>query len=481
MQKLEYKLVFYNILASTLTLSIMNLFDFRDVYVLMLIYSINSAAVFGLLIYYELKYFKGLNINLVLLVGYSLRLVIPELEKSINALNGIDSFNIISDNLTTDFLFPTIVWMNIYYMLFYGCVLRFSPKVFIEDKIRFIFDRFNIPLISVPLFVIGIAYNILISYIPAGLIPSFITSIVGNFCSLAIVAQLFNTLFNYSKRNYFLFIAFIVVAVFQAIFFGFYKGAIMQDVLFYMVFYFLNKKYNGQALITPKFAFICVVFFAFLFLFVYPFMQTKRVVSGWGPESGYIAIYDYSNIEIAKDVLRGDVKFENTESGSRFDAVDANAFFYKESCRKNWHTNELLISNLELLVPRFLNPKKHNAEAGLMVTSYIFNGNFSQKDTALSSNYVGQFASAYLISGPILAILMALLNGWFISKYFSFLVKHSRNLITMVFLISFMLEALLAFEEIHDAGALRAGLYSVQMIGISVLDKFGIFSFKNVK
>ena len=358
--------------------------------------------------------------------------------------------------------------------------LCFSPSVYIEDKIRFIFTRFRIPLIAIP-FIIGILYNVVISFVPAGLIPSFITGLVSNFCSLAIVAQLFNTLFNYSKGNYILFTTFIVIAVLQGMFFGFYKGAIMQDVLFYLVFYFLYKKYNHQKLITPRFAVLCAGFFAFLFLFVYPFMQTKRVVSGWGPESGYIAVYDYSNMEIIRDVFQGNIKYENEESGSRFDAVDANAFFYKECCKKGLRTTRLAKSNIELLVPRFLNPNKHNAEAGLMVTSYIFNGNFDQKDTALSSNYVGQFASAYLIGGAFFAILMAFLNGWFISKYFSFLVKHSRNLIAMVFLISFMLEALLAFEDIHDAGALRAGLYIVQMIGITVLDKFGILSFKKVK
>ena len=157
---------------------------------------------------------------------------------------------------------------------------------------------------------------------------------------------------------------------------------------------------------------------------------------------------------------------------------DANAFFYKECCERGLRSTKLLVSNVELLVPRFINPNKHNAEAGLMVTSYVFFGNFDQQDKALSSNFVGQFASAYLVGGTFFAIIMAFFYGWFLSRYYTFLVKHSRNILAIVFLISFMLDALLAFEEIHDTGALRAGLYTVQMIGIVILDKFGIFQLK---
>ena len=475
---LKIRLVITNLFISSLLLCLINLFDLREQFVLMFAYSIFIAIIFGGLLFLEVKFFRGLNINMLLLVGYCLRLVIPSIEKSLNAINGIGSYNLAIENVTTDYMFPTVVWMSIYYMIFYACVLRFASNTYIEDSIKVFFVRFNITFWAIPIFIIGVAYNILLSFVPAGLVPSYVTMLLGNFARLAIAAQLFNTLFNYSKTNYAVFVTFILVAILQCMFFGFYKGDIMVNFLFYLGYYFLRRKYQGKAVITPKFIILCTFLFAFVFLFVYPFMQTKRVVSGWGPDSGYVAIYKYSNIEIIKDVIHGNIKYENDESGSRFDAVDANAFFYKECCQKGLRTSILAKSNIELLVPRFLKPNKHNAESGLMVTAYVLEGGFEQKELALSQNYVGQFASAYLIGGPLFVILLAFLNGWFISKYYRFLVKHSRNIIALIFMISFWLEAFYAFEEVTDAGALRTGLYLVTMIGIYLLDRVGLFRIK---
>lgn len=476
---IKYRLIIYNLFVSIFVLMIITSFDLRESFSFMLVYAINSSIVFASLLYLEIKYFNGLNFNILLLVGYCTRLVIPAVTKAIDAINGIGSYNLISENVTTDYMFPTAVWMNIYYMLFYFCVLRFSKGLYLEEALKNLFSKFRVSLFIIPVFAIGIAYNILISYVPAGIIPGIINTVFGRFVNLSLMMALFDTLFAYKRSKYIQFILMIVIAIIQASFWGFYKGGIMNCFLFFLLYYFLDRKYNNKRVVTPPFIMLCISMFLFLYLIVYPFMQTKRVVSGWGPETGYVAIYDYSNLEILGDVLTGKAKFENTDSGSRFDAIDANAFFYKESCKKNWHTTVLLKSNLELLVPRFINPNKHNAEAGLMVSGYVLQGSFGYKDTIGTSNYVGQFASAYLIGGPLLVILFALFNGWFYTIYYNFLIRHYYNIIALMLTISFLFSSLQAFEEIHDGGVLNAGVNTAMMIVVYFVSKIKILNFKH--
>ncbi len=480
MQKqIKYKLIGYNLLVSIFMLIAINMLELREVFEIMFLYSLNSAIVFATLIYYEIKFFKGLNFNLLLLVAYCFRLVIPAITKSIDAINGIETYNLISVNVTTDYIFPTVVWMNIYYMIFYWCVLKFSKNFFIESSLKSLFSRFNAVYFAIPLFILGIAYNIIVSFVPAGVIPGIINTIFSNFVRLSLLMMLFDALFSQSHIKTKVFVVMIIIAMIQSAFWGFYKGAIMSNFVFYMLYYVLNRAYKKKRIVTPYLVFLGVSFFAIVYLIVYPFMQTKRVVSGWGPETGYVAIHDYSNLEILNDVFSGKAKFENTESGNRLDAIDANTFFYKDCCRYGWRSTELLVSNLELLVPRVLNPNKHNAEAGLMVSGYVFNGSFDYKDTAITNNYVGQFASAYLIGGPLCVIILAFFNGWFWTFYYNFLVKHNYNIIALILLMPFLFNALQGFEEIHDGGALNAGLNAAMMVLITLCTKVGLFNLRH--
>jgi hypothetical protein len=202
-------------------------------------------------------------------------------------------------------------------------------------------------------------------------------------------------------------------------------------------------------------------------------MTTKRVVADWDSSTG-LASQSYSNLEILKDVISGRSLSERGDNttASRLDAIAPNAFFYKECCTRGLRTTKILRSNVELLVPRFINPHKHGSEAGLMVYAYATTGSFDNYDIASSNNYIGQFASAYLIGGGILVIILALFNGWFIMYYYNFLLKHLNNILAILLLIPLVLSAILAFEEIHDGGALRTGYNLVMMIGISLMTKF---------
>lgn len=481
MKKDKYKILYSNIFFSVIFLLVITIFDLNESYFLMLLYSLSSLFFFGLLLYKEIKYFKGLNMKLLLLVGCFMRFILPSVTKAWGAMNGEVYSFLRPENEINDYMFPTVVWMNIYYSIFYWCFVRYESDSTIEDAIRPFFRLKYVTLIPIPIFILGIAYNILASFIPAGLIPSIFNTIFGQLATLGILVQLFNALYNPTRLNKRLFYIFVLVSLWETITFGFYKGAIMMNFVFYVLYYFLDCKYYNKRLVTPGLILAGVVLFLAIDLVIYPFMTTKRIAADWDPSTG-IASNNYSNVDILMEVLNGKSlteRGENTAAG-RLDAIDANAFFYKECKVRGLRTSKVAKNNIELLVPRFINPDKHNSEAGLMVNAYATTGSFDNYDMVRSNNYIGQFASAYLIGGGFLAILLAFLNGWFLMFYYNYLLKHLNNIVAIILMIPLILSALLAFEEIHDGGLLRMGYDSVMMLGLWILTTFlpGFLTFK---
>ena len=47
-----------------------------------------------------------------------------------------------------------------------------------------------------------------------------------------------------------------------------------------------------------------------------------------------------------------------------------------------------------------------------------------------------------------------------------------NNILVVLLFIPFLLSAMMAFEEIHDGGALRTGYSIVMMIGIAIMTRF---------
>lgn len=462
------RLIYYNLAISAIVLFAITVFDLKESYVLMLLYSLNSTIVFGLLLLEEINHFRGLNLNLLVIAGCFMRFVLPSISRAWGALNGETYSFLLPENKVTDYMFPTVVWMNIYYSIFLWCFFKFESKYTFEDIFAPFFIRFKTVRIAVPLFMVGFAYNIIISFVPSGVIPSVISGILGNMATLAVIMQLFAAVYKPTSLNRIIFVVFIVIEIFRTTFFGFYKGAIMMNFAYYLLYYFLSRKHEKKSVFTPKFIVGIVILFATIDLIIYPFMSTKRIVSGWDVTAGGIATQHYSNLDILADVFSGhskQEKFENT-AADRLDAVGPNAFFYKECVMRGLRTTELVRNNLELLVPRFINPDKHDSQAGFMVYAYATTGRFSYYGSAVSNNYIGQFASAYLIGGGIMVIILAFLNGWFIMFYYNFLLKHRNNILALLFLFPLIMGALMGFEEIHDGGALRTAYNSIMMIGI---------------
>lgn len=463
----KYYYIVYNIIFSFCFLGLIWLFNLKEEFGWMLIYSLNSAIVFALLFREEFVHYKGLPPNLLLLVGYVLRLVYPSLEMSIGALGG-ESYDFLYTNDVTDYMFPTSVWMNIYYMVFYYAFNIFAKGVTLDSFIKPYLDKYHFSSVVILLFIPGIIYEIAVSYIPDYLIPSLINTIFGGLTKLALLIQVFNTALKFTKQKHRILVLLVILEILRALFFGFYKSPIMMPFILYMLYVFLRQKNIGKPVISPQMIVLVVAFFAFIALFVFPFMQIKRVESGFSNAVGEtgIATQNYSNIQIIKDVLSGKTKEDTEElsTSGRFNAIPANAFFYKECCIRGLQSFELAQSNIELLVPKFLNPNKHGAVAGLMTYSYATTGSFNNYDTAVCSNYVGQFASAYLMGGGLLAILLAFLNGFLMIKYLDFLTKNITNIFALILLVGQLFATLECFEEIHDGGVLRAGLTIVYIL-----------------
>lgn len=464
----EIKLIIYNLFISFVSLSLIWAFDLKEEYGMMLLYSINSAIVFALLFREEVVNYKGLSPNLLLLIGYTLRLVYPSLEMSIGAINGERYDFLFYENNVTDYIFPTVVWMNIYYMAFYYAFIRFSKGITLDGYINPYLDKYHFMSIAILMFIPGLLYEIVTSFIPAFVIPSIVNTIFGGLTKLALLIQVFNAALRYTKLKHRVLIILVVSEMLRAMFFGFYKSPIMVPFIFYMLFVFLRCKSQGKSVITPKLMALVVAFFAFITFFVYPFMTIKRIESGFSVEVGAtgIATREYSNVDIIKDVLAGGGKYETEElsTSGRFNAIPANAFFYKESVTKGLRTFVLAKSNAELLVPRFINPKKHAAQAGLMTFAYAHTGSFMNYDVAVSNNYVGQFASGYLLGGGLLTIILAFLNGMLMIVFYNYLTKNITNFFALILIVGQLFSTLEGFEEIHDGGVLRAGLTLAYML-----------------
>lgn len=463
----KYPAIYYNICISILFLLLIWSLDLKEEYILMLLYSINSAVVFAILFREEIVHYKGLSPNLLLLVGYILRLVYPSIEMSIGALNGEIYDFLISSNNVTDYMFPTVVWMNIYYMLFYYAFNKFAKGITLDAFIKPYVDKYHFTTIAILIFIPGVLYEIVVSFIPVYFIPSMANTVFGNLTKLALLMQVFNAALSYSPRKHKVLVALVILEMTRAIFFGFYKSPIMMPFIFYMLYVFLHQKNQKKAVVTPRLIGLAALFFIFISFFIYPFMEIKRYESGFSNAIGEdgIATQQYSNIEIIKDVLSGKKK-EETESLSttgRFNAIPANAFFYKEAVTKGLKTALLAVNNAELLVPRFINPNKHGSEAGQMTFSYVTTGSFKNADSAVSSLFVGQFASAYIMGGGLLAVLLALFNGFLMITYLDYLSRNIHNPFALLLIVGQLFATLEGFEEIHDGGVLRAGLTLVYM------------------
>lgn len=462
------------IIISAIVLSIISIAPFLDNYTIFLCYSIVISILTLFIFKQKLANYKGLDFSFLFLCGYIIRVVIPGIVMPIQLLSG-ESFIFLNDrNIVDDALFSTAAWMNIYYMLFYCALRKVSKGYTIDNIILPYLNKYKISYISISLFIVGFSYKIFTHDIPAGLITSSVNELFGQFTTLALILQVFNASLKYTKVKQDILIILVVAEMLRAVFFDFYKSAIMMPFVLYLLYCFMASKHQGKKLLTIKNILSVVVFFSLISNVIYPFMTIKRVEAGFrATVGGGVATKSYSNIDILNRVISGDlIKEEKNSTFDRFNALPANAYFYKESVSKNWHTTEVLKNNIELLVPKFINPNKHGSQAGLMAYAYAQYGSLSFFKNSLSNNYIGQFASSYLIGGEIAVIIFALLNGIMFGAYYNYMMKNISNLFALYCLARIFLSALFSIEEIHDGGALRIGCMLVYMVIVALTNNF---------
>ena len=465
----------YNLITSFLLFLLIEGLNLQQNYSLMLMYSINIMVVFSLILYYELKNYDGINLNLLLLLAYFMRLYLPSISMSWDACMGIRLYY--DNNWISDFVFPTIIWMNIVYTTFYLILSKLTSKYTIDNYIIPFFYKYNILLLSVFLYIIGNIYNIVVSNIPDAelLIPSAFSQILSKLTILAILLQLLNTLYRYSKLNYNIFVGFVIFNILYSIFFGFFKGAILLPILIYSWYYFLSCKRDSKSIFNLKFIMIICFILFFTKSFVYPFMSAKRSIAGYNVGLGKSvgATKEYSNIEILSDVISGKIKQNDKHSAfDRLNSISTNAFFYKAVVKRGRYDHKILMNNLRMLIPRFLYPEKGINSAGLMAESYAKTGSFNNYKRSKSNIYVGQFAGSFLNGGYILVIIMSIINPIVISLLFKTLLKNITNIFAIIFLSNLLMATVFGFEEIHDGGIQRCISFTLIMIFVKISSYF---------
>lgn len=470
------KAILYNIITSLIFLGIVDSFLLADSKLLLTIYVISSTAVFVRLFYSEIKNFKGINLSMFVLAGYAMRLILPAITHTFDLWNGDKCY--FEQNDVSDIIFPTIIWMNIYSMLFYYFLKKYSSSAYIEPFIIQYIEKYNISKLCIFVFVIGTLYSIITSSLIVGVIPFMVATILGGLTSLAIMLQMLNTALRYEQRKYTLFVCFIIIEIARTLIFGFYKTPIMLALAFYVLYKFLDSKYNNTKLFSTGFISSCLFFVVFLSYVVYPFMTIKRIEASWDVTEGGIVNSSYSNFDILFDVLSGNNKYEHvkTSTSDRLDAVLPNAFYYQYTKQSGFYNREFLIDNLQGVVPRFLNPNKHETRAGRMATALSQTGDWRNFDIMFTNSYIGRFSSSYMIGGSIMVILLAILTSIFIAKYWSFLVSNLNNLIAMVLFAQLLLKSINAFEETHDGGISECIIFLTYMVLIFILQKLKLFN-----
>lgn len=438
-----------------------------------MIYGVFSIAVFTSLLLSELRY-KGLTLLMIFLVGSFMRLSIPTIQMSIEAIGG-EKFSYSYDY--TAYVFPCSVAMNIYYMLFILVTTYFAKDKFIAIK----FDAlFNIPFfntIVVLVFIIGS----LVRLIPDNI--TFMDSLRRMLLLLpraALLLLAFYCAYNKKKSSHILFKLLILYEIFYSTFFDFYKGRVVEPIILFLLYYYLKCRNDSIKVVNAKMITLLVSSFAFTFLFVFPFITTKRVEANWDPGTN-MTFSTYSNADIINKVFSGkSIKYEDSfedesSANDRQNAIPHNAIFYRAAVTEGF-SPLMLEYPFSFPIPRWLGGEgsQPSKNPGYMAAAYLYNGNFIVSDTAetYSSSYMGAFASSFFWGGWLAVLLMCLLNGWLIVRVLEFSLSHPKNLFAILLLLDILLGALNCYEEVLDGGFARARSYLFLLIPAFITSMF---------
>lgn len=461
-----------NLIISFIVLLFIKFGDLQECYEFMLVYSVWSIAVIVLLIASELR-FRGLNILLIFLLGVLLKNSLPSFGIAKDCMAGIKFSHYYE---YTDYLFPCTVAMSMYYSLFILAYSRFSKGEILNINLPTTLKKITPFPFFLLLYIVGFIVRLLPEHLQ--LVSATLYTMLSN---LSMMVPLLLALYcgqKYSKNLHRLLIVFIVIEVIYAIFFGFYKVKVVIPFANYLIYLYLHSRTYNKNLLTKKIIPFIVFLIVFILSFVYPFMNEKRIISQWDPATNTThATYD--NMKIISNVLSGESsKFysESTDSNEkngftdRMSALPANAYFYKMA-DKNGHNTIFLENAVLLKLPTvFFNKKTIEMNPGFMAYSYMINGTPDAKTLLwYSSNYLGNFAGAYMWGGWLAAFMMSIINAWITVWIWRFTIKNMQNIFSWLLLYAIIFGMLNCFEENnHDGGVARIIGYAVNIFFVLI-------------
>lgn len=201
-------------------------------------------------------------------------------------------------------------------------------------------------------------------------------------------------------------------------------------------------------------------------------MGIKRAEANFTAHNDKTALLKVDNLDILKRVLTGEYQKEeedDDETGNAFtdrmSSVSANAFFYKDAYYNGFHSDMILFS-IKQMIPGVLWKNKPSGKPGMMAKNYIAMKSLDRD--AVSSAYVGLFASSYFWGGWFAVLLMCIINAWILSVLLSVCFSHLDNLFSwlVIFIIVFLL--LRCFEEMTDGGYSQCVLFLVYVCIIKI-------------
>lgn len=461
----RYRLCSIHIALSILVYALINLLSLERNFEFMVVYGGISIVFFTLILLSELRY-KGLTLLMIFMVGAFMRLLIPTIQMALEANVG-GKFSYSYDY--TAYVFPCTVAMNIYYMMFIIALTHFAKDKYFAIK----FDAlFNIPFFNtfvILFFIIGS----LVRLIPDNI--TFMDSLRRMLLLLpraSLLLLTFYCAYNKKQSSHRLFKFLICYEIFYSTFFDFYKGKVMEPIFFFILYYYLKCKNEDKNVLNTRMIALVTSSFIFMYLFVFPFITTKRVEANWDPGTN-MTFSSYSNIDIIKQVLFGkSLKYvdefkEESSANDRQNSIPPNALFYRAAIKEGFNPI-MLEAPFALPIPRWLGGEGSlpSKTPGYMVDAYMKSGNYTVSDLAetFSAGYMGAFASSYFWGGWIGVLIMTIFNGWVIVKMLEYSLRHPQNLFALLLLLDLVMGALSCYEEVTDGGFIRARGYVLLLI-----------------
>ena len=415
------------------------------------VYGCLSARSYFVLLKNEWDASRGLSLEIVYLVGCVFRFVLPTFVSSWVIFN---DFKIsYSNSDVSDCVFPTIIWMNIFHIIFYTIFKLKSNSISLGGQLRVLFEKYDVVLIVAVIYIITFPFRAVNNLLIFLDVSQSVMGLLNNIGNLSIILLLFNCAYKYTRFRHLLLILFCTTEFIYACLFTFYKSYMIMPILFYVFFWIVWHKNEKKKVLTKPFYILCIFSFILVNGFVFPFMKAKRIVAGYSVELE-AGINDYSIADVF-DYMKNDNGKDEEETSTLFDrqnAVPVNAFFYKDVNYKNKYHSELLVKSILVSIPKIIYPDKPYNNVGMMATEYVRTGVMNDKSRASCYTYVGLVGGAYLWGGSVGLLLCAILVGYFMSIYNNFLLRNIANPLAIMYYMLFLVAAMSAFEETHDGG-----------------------------